>query len=116
MAIPLLLAKSIITASLNVIDRLHLCQLQLMLLCSGLQILSGLARCKKTAQLVNVLPSDSPQDAYRTVWDACKHEFPERLQPHGDRTVTKRCVMTIPYNAKEWSNRGYIKDAFKEKH
>ena len=23
--------------------------------------------------------------------------------------------MTIPYNAKEWSDRGYIKDAFKEK-
>ena len=35
--------------------------------CSGLQILAGLARDKNTAQLVNVLPSDKPQDAYKVV-------------------------------------------------
>jgi DNA-directed RNA polymerase len=31
--------------------------------CSGLQILAGLARDASTARLVNVLPSDAPQDA-----------------------------------------------------
>jgi DNA-directed RNA polymerase len=31
-----------------------------------------------------------------------------------DRKKTKRVVMTIPYNAKPFSNRGYIRDAFKE--
>ena len=32
-----------------------------------------------------------------------------------DRKVVKRVVMTVPYNAKPFSNRGYIKDALKEK-
>jgi DNA-directed RNA polymerase len=35
--------------------------------CSGLQILAGLARDADTARLVNVLPGDKPQDAYREV-------------------------------------------------
>ena len=32
-----------------------------------------------------------------------------------DRKCVKRTVMTIPYNAKPFSNRSYIKDALKEK-
>ena len=32
-----------------------------------------------------------------------------------DRKVVKRVVMTIPYNAKPHSNRGYIREALKEK-
>ena len=32
-----------------------------------------------------------------------------------DRKTVKRVVMTVPYNAKPFSNRGYIKDALKEK-
>ena len=32
-----------------------------------------------------------------------------------DRKVVKRVVMTVPYNAKPFSNRGYIRDALKEK-
>ena len=35
--------------------------------CSGLQILAGLAKDKSTARLVNVVPSDEPQDAYAVV-------------------------------------------------
>ena len=35
--------------------------------CSGLQILAGLAKDHSTAQLVNVLPGDEPQDAYKVV-------------------------------------------------
>ena len=80
--------------------------------CSGLQILAGLARDKSTAQLVNVLPSDKPQDAYKVVAEAAKPDCPERLQPHMDRKKTKRVVMTVPYNAKPFSNRGYIREAF----
>lgn len=83
--------------------------------CSGLQILAGLCRDARTASLVNVLPGSEPQDAYKTVAEACIHEFPERLREHVDRTITKRCVMTIPYNAKPWSNRQYIKEAFAKK-
>ena len=82
--------------------------------CSGLQILAGLARDKSTACLVNVVPSDKPQDAYQVIADQSRPHIPERLRPYWDRKKTKRCVMTIPYNAKPFSNRQYIRDAFKD--
>ena len=82
--------------------------------CSGLQILAGLARDKSTASLVNVIPSDKPQDAYKVIADESIKHIPERLRPYWDRKKTKRCVMTIPYNAKPFSNRQYIRDAFKD--
>ena len=82
--------------------------------CSGLQILAGLARDKSTASLVNVIPSDKPQDAYKVIAEKSLEHIPERLKPHWDRKKTKRCVMTIPYNAKPFSNRQYIRDAFKD--
>ena len=83
--------------------------------CSGLQILAGLARDANTAKLVNVLPSDRPQDAYKVVADACIDSIPEHIKPHWDRKCTKRTCLTIPYNAKPYSNRVYIRDALKEK-
>jgi DNA-directed RNA polymerase len=83
--------------------------------CSGLQILAGLARDKSTARLVNVLPGDKPADAYKVVAERAKPNCPERLQPYMDRKICKRVVMTVPYNAKPFSNRGYIRDAFAEK-
>jgi DNA-directed RNA polymerase len=78
--------------------------------CSGLQILAGLARDKGTAALVNVLPSSEPQDAYRSVLEAMEN-IPPRLTEWMDRGVTKRSVMTIPYNATIQSSRDYIRDA-----
>ena len=83
--------------------------------CSGLQILAGLARDKKTAQLVNVLPADRPQDAYEVVAEVSKWNCPAHIQKVMDRKVVKRTVMTIPYNAKPYSNRSYIRDALAEK-
>lgn len=83
--------------------------------CSGLQILAGLCRDASTAKLVNVLPSDSPQDAYKTVAEAALPNCPESIKPHLDRSVVKRVVMTVPYNAKPHSNRGYIRTALKDK-
>jgi DNA-directed RNA polymerase len=80
--------------------------------CSGLQILAGLARDRSTAQLVNVLPGSKPQDAYKIIAEAAKPHIPEHLQPYMDRKTTKRTVMTVPYNAKPFSNRQYIRDAF----
>jgi DNA-directed RNA polymerase len=82
--------------------------------CSGLQILAGLARDRKTAQLVNVLPSDKPQDAYKVVAECAKPYIPNKLHSVWDRKKVKRTVMTIPYNAKPFSNRSYIRDALKE--
>lgn len=83
--------------------------------CSGLQILAGLSRDLSCARLVNVLPSDRPQDAYEVIADEAKPHVPENLRPYMDRKTTKRTVMTVPYNAKPFSNRGYIREALKEK-
>ena len=83
--------------------------------CSGLQILAGLAKDKSTAQLVNVLPSDKPQDAYKVIAETSKPNIPDDVAAHWDRKCTKRTVMTIPYNAKPFSNRSYIREALKEK-
>ena len=83
--------------------------------CSGLQILAGLAKDKSTAKLVNVLPSDKPQDAYKVIAETSKPHIPEKLHSYWDRKCTKRTVMTIPYNAKPFSNRSYIREALKDK-
>ena len=83
--------------------------------CSGLQILAGLARDKSTAQLVNVLPSDRPQDAYAVIAKKSMPNIPEVLWQVWDRKCCKRTVMTIPYNAKAFSNRQYIREALQEK-
>lgn len=83
--------------------------------CSGLQILAGLCRDKSTAKLVNVLPSSRPQDAYAVVAEAACPDVPGCIQPYMDRKTVKRVVMTVPYNAKPHSNRGYIRDALKDK-
>jgi len=82
--------------------------------CSGLQILAALAQDKSTAQLVNVIPSDKPQDAYKVVAEHSKPHIPEYLHNVWSRKSVKRVVMTIPYNAKPFSNRSYIRDALKE--
>jgi DNA-directed RNA polymerase len=82
--------------------------------CSGLQILAGLARDKKTATLVNVVASDRPQDAYKVVADVAKRSCPVHIQKVMDRKTVKRTVMTVPYNAKPYSNRTYIRDALSE--
>lgn len=83
--------------------------------CSGLQILAGLARDQSTAKLVNVFPSEQPQDAYKVVAETAKPKLPNHLAALLDRKVTKRTVMTIPYNATQHSNRAYIREALKEK-
>ena len=83
--------------------------------CSGLQILAGLAMDKRTAQLVNVLPAERPQDAYKVVAEAALPKIPSQLHAQWDRKCVKRTVMTIPYNAKPFSNRTYIRDALEEK-
>ena len=82
--------------------------------CSGLQILAGLCRDASTASLVNVLPSDEPQDAYATVAKQATAATPDNIKPYMNRKTVKRVVMTVPYNAKPHSNRGYIREALQE--
>ena len=83
--------------------------------CSGLQILAGLARDQDTAKLVNVIPSSRPQDAYAKIAETSLPNIPKILHQYWDRKCCKRVVMTIPYNAKPFSNRTYIRDALKDK-
>ena len=83
--------------------------------CSGLQVLAGLCRDASTARLCNVLPSERPQDAYRVIAEESKPSIPESIRWAWDRKTTKRTVMTVPYNAKPFSNRTYIRNALKEK-
>ena len=83
--------------------------------CSGLQILAGLCRDARTASLVNVLPGERPQDAYAVVAQHAKPNVPESVRDYMDRKTVKRVVMTVPYNAKPHSNRGYIREALLEK-
>ena len=82
--------------------------------CSGLQLLGSFVKDEDTCRLVNVLPSDRPQDAYRAVAQKAVEILsdPERWRQlrgrsedveHGipldkvDRSVAKKVVMLIPY-------------------
>ena len=82
--------------------------------CSGLQILAGLARDKSTAELVNVVPSSKPSDAYKAVAEKAKEFLPPYMHRWMNRSVCKRTVMTIPYNATKDSSRKYIREALLE--
>ena len=62
-----------------------------------------------------MLPADRPQDAYQVVSEVAKWNCPKHIQEVMDRKTVKRTVMTIPYNAKPYSNRSYIRDALLEK-
>ncbi len=64
--------------------------------CSGLQILAGLARDKSTAELVNVVPSSKPSDAYKAVAEKAKELLPPYMHRWMNRSVCLRTVMTIP--------------------
>jgi DNA-directed RNA polymerase len=82
--------------------------------CSGLQLLGSFVKDEETCRLVNVLPSDRPQDAYRAVakraveilsdperWTQLRGR--EKDTEHGipldkvNRSVAKKVVMLIPY-------------------
>ena len=81
--------------------------------CSGLQVLAGLAHDRSTAELVNVFPGTKPSDAYKAVAAQVNPNLPKEWDIELSRSDVKRVVMTVPYNAKPHSNRGYIRDALK---
>lgn len=85
--------------------------------CSGLQHLAAMTRDEQTAKLVNLIPSETPQDVYQAVADlvsktvqACAagsdahaSEIAELWLAHGiDRDVVKRNVMTYSYSSKKF--------------
>ena len=60
---------------------------------------AGLARDKSAAALVNVVPGDEPQDAYKVIAESAKPFITTPVKELIDRKVTKRTVMTVPYNS-----------------
>ena len=91
--------------------------------CSGLQILSGLSLDRNSGKLVNVVPSPTLQDAYLSVWKSAKdklikegmsEELITELDKFG-RTLSKKVVMTVPYNASLDTNYKQIREVLKEK-
>lgn len=78
--------------------------------CSGLQHLSALTLDRQAAEMVNVVPTERPTDAYAIVAEAAKKHLPEAYHPLITRKVTKRTVMTTPYGVTIDSARGYIRD------
>ena len=88
--------------------------------CSGIQHLSAMTLDAATGRLVNVLPTDIPQDAYKAVLletirllNINRPELAKWAEEVG-RPLAKRVVMTVPYAACERSNRGYVLKAIKE--
>ena len=99
--------------------------------CSGLQLLGSFVRDPETCRLVNVTPSDEPQDAYRAVADKAKAILsdPNRWRAlagreddteHGipidriDRSVAKKVVMLIPYGGSYDTLVGHVREATKK--
>ena len=83
--------------------------------CSGAGLMAGIRRCKDGATLVNVYPTDEPQDLYRACWDTlCKLNKSKPVpyirtqlldrwtsEKHG-RSVSKLIIMVAQYAAGEW--------------
>ena len=79
--------------------------------CSGLQHLSAMTYDRSAAQMVNVVPTTKPTDAYALVAEKAKEFLPQEYHPLMNRKVTKRTVMTTPYGVTMDSARGYIREA-----
>lgn len=79
--------------------------------CSGLQHLSALTYDRGAAEMVNVVPTTKPTDAYAIVAEKAKEFLPAEYHPLMNRKVTKRTVMTTPYGVTQDSARGYIREA-----
>ena len=99
--------------------------------CSGLQLLGSFVKDEVTCKLVNVTPSDRPQDAYAAVaraaqeilrdpaqWTALKgreedvsHNIPvEKI----DRKVAKKVVMLIPYGGTYDTLKKHVEESVKD--
>lgn len=90
----------------------YICHLPVVLdcTCSGIQHYAALLRSEGMAKLVNLLPSEQPQDIYSVVLDrvlAQVRKDAEDGEPHAiswlqlqpDRSLLKPVVMTTPYSA-----------------
>ncbi len=87
--------------------------------CNGLQLYSLMLKDKEAGKLVNVVPSDKPQDIYQLVADAVTErlkdeaaqgkEFAQLWLDYGvKRSTTKRSIMTICYGSTRYSCTDFV--------
>ena len=92
--------------------------IQLDCTCSGIQHYAALLRDQGMASLVNLMPSEKPQDIYTSVMQRVldllrNDDSPDAakwlsLQP--DRSLAKSIVMTLPYSASRRAVFGFCQD------
>lgn len=94
--------------------------------CNGLQNFSAMLRDSVGGRAVNLVPQARPNDIYERVAEVVRTkvetdvqqgvEFAQDWLDFGfDRKMTKRPVMTLPYGAKQYSGRQYVKDYVEER-
>jgi len=98
--------------------------------CNGLQHYSAMLRDPVAGEAVNLTPSDSPQDIYKTVaqevekrlrgvleeGDEEEAELARRWLDYGIcRKITKRPVMVLPYGGTFSSCKDYVREAIVER-
>jgi DNA-directed RNA polymerase len=87
--------------------------------CNGLQVYSLMLRDNKAGKLVNLLPTDKPQDIYQLVADAVIEKlkvdaaenkpFAQLWLDYGiKRSTTKRSIMTICYGSTRYSCTDFV--------
>jgi len=91
--------------------------------CSGLQHLAAMTRCETTAALVNVSPTDMPQDVYQTVADKVRLAVEALTNDEKvgavatcclnygiTRSLVKRNVMTFAYSSAQFGMTNQLKE------
>ena len=87
--------------------------------CNGLQLYSLMLKDKHAGKLVNVVPSDKPQDIYQIVADNVNEKLKEDAKegkPYSQqwldygvkRSTTKRSIMTICYGSTRYSCTDFV--------
>ena len=87
--------------------------------CNGLQIYSLMLRDAKAGKLVNLIPTDKPQDIYQLVADAVIEKlkvdaadgnlYAKQWLDYGiKRSTTKRSIMTICYGSTRYSCTDFV--------
>ena len=87
--------------------------------CNGLQLYSLMLRDSVAGKLVNLLPTDTPQDIYQLVANAVNKKLKEHVtegNPYAQkwlvygvkRSTTKRSIMTICYGSTRYSCTDFV--------
>ena len=86
--------------------------------CNGLQVYSLMLRDAKAGKLVNLLPTDKPQDIYQLVADAVTEKlkadamankpYAQLWLDYGIKRTTKRSIMTICYGSTRYSCTDFV--------